>query len=313
MISLKVVCTFGRLGFSPRSFSSFIIWRFKSPSSMPFFAKAGTSKSNEERPNKINLHWKTFDISITQFAVTPLAPPLTRKTESLVTLVFIGRFSSTVTGITLVVFLPSSENATSTIPTLASCNSAITCVAIFPTGSSGWISIALQKTGDHSRFRLLTNPVIPPPMTDTFPRFPCPSFPSIRVRVKKLARCVFPSSFKSFWRCFARKNKVFTTSFSALKCWVKFPFWNSKCGCRWMKLPIFPYFECTSWIAFWMALSEFSVSVTAFSEDGLPVSGRLSTTTLSPFALSWSTTREVSSVPSFVTKVMCVSGKENSR
>jgi len=80
-----------------------------------------------------------------------------------------------------------------------------------------------------------------------------------------------------------------------------------------MKLPIFPYLECTTWIAFLTALSEFSVSVTAFREEGLLLSGRLRTTTLFPFARSLSTTREVSSVPSFVTKVMCASDKENSR
>ena len=73
-------------------------------------------------------------------------------------------------------------------------------------------------------------------------------------------------------------------------------------------------------MAFCTALSEWVVIFTAFSETwflipALPAGrfGRFKTTTLFPSAFSLAKTRVVSSEPSFVIRIWCVSGMVNSR
>ena len=163
---LVIESTFAGVGFSPESTRAFIASFLSLVSSLPAALAHEGSSSTLDRPSKIKLQGCVSASLITHSAVTPLAPPLTKNTDSGVTELSVSEvvrsltlFGETVTRSTA--DLSEWKYPTSLMFESGSCSSCIMLFAASSAFSFGCRSIKRQKTSGHSMLAVLTNPESP--------------------------------------------------------------------------------------------------------------------------------------------------------
>ena len=184
--------TFAGVGFSPESTSIFIASCLSLVLSLPAALAHEGSSSTLERPSKIKLQGCVSASLITHSAVTPLAPPLTKNTDSGVTELPASEvaksrtfFGETVTRLTA--DLSERKYPTSLMFESGSCSSCRMRFAASSADSFGCRSIKRQKTSGHSTLAVLTNPESPL-TTAPYSPDPIPSCPSILQTETKMLR-----------------------------------------------------------------------------------------------------------------------------
>ena len=202
------------------------------------------SPSTLDRPSKIKLQRCVSASLITHSAVTPLAPPLTKNTDSAVTELPASEVvkSRTFFGEIVIRFTTDSSEwkyPTSLMFESGSCSSCRMQFAVSSAGSSGCRSTKRQKTSGHSTLAVLTNPESPL-TTALYSPDPIPSCPSIlQTETKRLRR------LPEFDACFM-DAAVFLTVMKACRRKTFSPSSRfnepdaAEAGLRLIKPPIFP-------------------------------------------------------------------------